>query len=132
MRQVRRTPSSESGENKHSLPWSAQEEVMNPALLCRGPTPVTRRELLQVGTIGALGLSLPGLLRAEARTGTGSRAATADSCILVFLNGGPSHLDMWDMKPSAPFEIRGPFKPIATTTASIVQGPCGPGWSFSR
>jgi len=92
---------------------------MNPAMLCRGPTPMTRRELVQVGAIGALGLSLPGLLRAEARAPTGLHAATADACILVFLNGGPSHLDMWDMKPTAPIEIRGPFQPIASTVPGV-------------
>jgi hypothetical protein len=75
----------------------------------------SRRQILQAGAIGYLGLSLPRLLRAEATRTT----ATADSCILVFLNGGPSHLDMWDMKPDAPKEIRGEFKPIATTVPGI-------------
>jgi hypothetical protein len=45
--------------------------------------------------------------------------ARADSCVLVFLNGGPSHLDMWDMKPSAPDGIRGEFKPISTSVPGI-------------
>jgi hypothetical protein len=72
--------------------------------------------LLQVGSIGVLGLSLPRLLRAEACR---DRAARADACILIFLNGGPSHLDMWDMKPAAPKEIRGEFKPIATTVPGV-------------
>lgn len=80
-------------------------------LTCPGPT---RRQILQTGAIGYLGLSLPRLLRADT-----SKAATADSCILIFLNGGPSHLDMWDMKPDAPAEIRGEFKPIATTVPGI-------------
>ena len=44
---------------------------------------------------------------------------TADACILIFLNGGPSHLDMWDMKPDAPAEIRGEFQPIATTVPGV-------------
>jgi hypothetical protein len=79
--------------------------------------PVSRRQLLQVGAIGALGLSLPDMLRAEARATR--TTASADHCILVFLNGGPSHLDMWDMKPAAPVEIRGEFKPIATSVPGI-------------
>jgi uncharacterized protein (DUF1501 family) len=71
---------------------------------------LNRRDMLQVGAVSALGLSLPQLLRADSMAGPKS----ADSCILLFLNGGPSHLDMWDMKPDAPAEIRGEFKPIAS------------------
>jgi hypothetical protein len=66
-----------------------------------------------------LGLSLPGLLWAEANRRRGGTTPKADSCILIFLNGGPSHLDMWDMKPDAPREIRGQFKPIATTVPGV-------------
>ena len=73
--------------------------------------------MLQVGGINLLGLSLPGLLRAEAAK-VGPKP-TADGCILIFLNGGPSHLDMWDMKPDAPSEIRGDFKPIDTTVPGV-------------
>lgn len=75
----------------------------------------SRRQILQAGAIGYLGLSLPRLLRADAARTT----ASADSCILVFLNGGPSHLDMWDMKPDAPAEIRGEFKPVPTTVPGV-------------
>jgi hypothetical protein len=92
---------------------------MKPPLQCPGPLRVSRREMLQVGGIGVLGLSLPGLLHAEARSRKIGTKASADACILVFLNGGPSHLDMWDMKPGAPKEIRGEFKPIATTVPGI-------------
>jgi hypothetical protein len=84
---------------------------------CAGPLRVSRRELLQVGSAGVLGLSLPRLLRAAARRNGAS--ARADACIVIFLNGGPSHLDMWDMKPAAPKEIRGEFKPIATTVLGV-------------
>jgi hypothetical protein len=77
--------------------------------------PPTRRQVLQAGAIGYLGLSLPRLLRADAFR----PPASADSCILIFLNGGPSHLDMWDMKPAAPAEVRGEFKPIPTTVPGI-------------
>jgi hypothetical protein len=74
---------------------------------------------LQVGGIGILGLALPQVLRAAApSTFTGS-AARAEACILLFLNGGPSHLDMWDLKPQAPAEIRGEFKPIASSLPGV-------------
>src|SRR5262245_51046558 len=85
---------------------------------CPGPR-VSRRRLLQVGGIGALGLSLPGLLRAREPGHATELHPTADACILIFLNGGPSHLDMWDMKPTAPAEVRGEFQPIATTLPGI-------------
>jgi hypothetical protein len=89
---------------------------------------ISRRRILEVGGLSAVGLSLAGLLRAEAApasahpslVGTaGARPGTAKSCIIVFLNGGPSHLDMWDMKPDAPAEVRGEFKPISTPVAGI-------------
>ena len=82
---------------------------------CTGPLRISRRHMLQVGGIGLFGLNLPGLLRANSRSAGTGQAPKADSCILVFLNGGPSHLDMWDMKPAAPVEIRGPFRPIASS-----------------
>jgi hypothetical protein len=74
--------------------------------------------MLQVGGISLLGLGLPRLLRAAAAPGTAS-APTADGCILIFLDGGPSHLDTWDMKPAAPAEVRGEFKPIATSLPGV-------------
>ncbi len=86
---------------------------------CKGPVRISRRELLQVGAIGAFGLTLPGLLETEARAERSGPAPSADSCILIFLNGGPSHLDMWDMKPAAPVEIRGEFRPIATSVPGV-------------
>jgi hypothetical protein len=72
--------------------------------------------MLQVGAAGVLGLTLPGLLRARSVT-TGK--GTADACVIVFLNGGPSHLDMWDMKPDAPAEVRGEFKPVASALPGV-------------
>ena len=74
-----------------------------------------RREFLRVGALGGIGLTLQNLLAAKA-TGIASRA---DSCIVIFLNGGPSHLDMWDMKPDAPSEIRSPFASISTTVPGL-------------
>jgi hypothetical protein len=75
---------------------------------------LSRRELLRVGGLGGVGLSLPILLRAEQTSANGA-PSKADACIVLYLNGGPSHLDMWDMKPEAPVEIRGEFQPIATS-----------------
>jgi hypothetical protein len=71
--------------------------------------------MLQIGAIGALNLALPQVLAAGERLARSGSAAGADSCILVFLNGGPSHLDMWDMKPGLPQEMRSTFQPIATS-----------------
>jgi len=90
--------------------------------LCTGPLALSRREVLQIGGIGLLGLTLPQLLRAKSQSPKPAHNPSADSCILVFLNGGPSHLDMWDMKPNAAAEIRGEFKPIATSAPGIQFG----------
>jgi hypothetical protein len=84
---------------------------------CPGPR-VSRRDLLKAGTAAALGLSLPQLLRADAKR----TKALADHCILIFLNGGPSHLDMWDPKPDAPAEIRGEFGTIPTSIPGLRVG----------
>lgn len=86
--------------------------------------------MLQVGALGALGLLLPDVWRARAcqavettdgaagREGTVPRQ-TAQACILVYLFGGPSQLDTWDMKPMAPADFRGEFQPIATNVPGI-------------
>jgi hypothetical protein len=77
---------------------------------------VTRREFLRVGAVGALGLSLSDALRMRAATA----AETAPrSCILIWLDGGPSHLDSFDLKPEAPIEIRGEFRPIETSVPGM-------------
>ncbi len=78
---------------------------------------LTRRRFIQGGAAGPLGLTLPQLLRAEAQPTARSRGPK--SCIILFLYGGPSQLDTWDMKPAAPLENRGPFRPIATTVPGI-------------
>jgi len=92
----------------------------NPAILRAGCSPVvSRRQMLQIGGLGLMGLSLPKLLRADAAVQSGGPEPKADSCVLIFLNGGPSHLDMWDMKPTAPDGIRGEFKPISTSVPGI-------------
>jgi hypothetical protein len=80
--------------------------------LCDG---LSRRELLRVGGLGFTGLLWSDWLRAQ---GSGRRATgsfgKAKSCILIFNYGGPSHLETFDLKPDAPAEIRGEFRPIAT------------------
>jgi Protein of unknown function (DUF1501) len=76
---------------------------------------MSRRELLRVG---ALGLTLPGLLQLE-RSQASSTRPRARSVIVLFLSGGPSHLDMWDLKPDAPEEIRGTFRPAATRVPGL-------------
>jgi hypothetical protein len=81
---------------------------------CRG---LSRRALLQVGSIGALGLSLPDLLRLQARGAPAD--SSARSVILLWLWGGPSHLDTFDLKPDAPLEYRGPYRPIPTSVSGI-------------
>ncbi len=91
-----------------------------PVVSQAGCTPViSRRQMLQVGGLGLMGLSLPRLLAADQHNHDAGIKPRADACVLIFLNGGPSHLDMWDMKPSAPDGIRGEFKPISTTVTDI-------------
>ena len=83
---------------------------------------VTRRELLQVGYSGLLGLGLPSLLAHQARAETAPREGNgkrAKSVMLIFLTGAPSHLDMFDLKPNAPVEVRGTFRPIATRAVGL-------------
>ncbi len=75
----------------------------------------SRRQLLQVGGLGLMGLTLPRLLAARANAAETGLAPRADACVLIFLNGGPSHLDMWDMKPDAADGIRGEFQSIDTS-----------------
>jgi Protein of unknown function (DUF1501) len=81
------------------------------------PLSINRRLFLGLGGGLAIGSCLaPKFARAEDR---GPRRGKAKSCILVYLLGGPPHLDMWDLKPDAAAEIRGPFKPIATVTPGL-------------
>ena len=87
------------------------------ASLCGG-SHLRRREFLQVGALGAIGLSLPQLLAAKA-AGAVSKPKEDRSCIMIFNLGGPSHVDLWDMKPDAAREVRGPFKPIRTKSPDI-------------
>ena len=83
---------------------------------------LSRRNWLQVGAVGGLGLQISSLLarRAQAARASGeSRESPIRSCIMIFYYGGPSHIDTFDMKPDAPSEIRGEFKSIATSAPGI-------------
>lgn len=82
---------------------------------CDGPS---RREFLQIGAAGFLGLSLPGLLAAQQSMAAG-RVDNEMSVILVFLWGGPPHQDTFDPKPDSPSAVRGEFKPINTNVSGI-------------
>src|SRR6266540_2760433 len=82
----------------------------------------TRRRLLQVGGIGALGLGLPEFLHARAPSSDAPRRGSEKSCIFIVQYGGASHHDSWDLKPDAPQDIRGPYKPIATNVPGIRIG----------
>jgi len=81
---------------------------------------INRRSFLRIGAFGA-GLTLADLLRSKAQaTDTGAgRGTTTKSAIMIYLPGGPSHMDMYDLKPDAPMEYRGEFRPIATNVPGI-------------
>lgn len=78
----------------------------------------SRRQVLQAGSLGLCGLTLPQLLAAQSQTDP-SRRGSARACILLFMWGGPAHQDTWDLKPDAPAEIRGEFRPIPTVTPGV-------------
>ena len=91
-----------------------------PVRSCDG---VSRRELLRAGGLGLLGLNLPEFLQMQAYAGAAAKSEAnkpkAKNVILLFLQGGPSHIDIWDPKPDAPSNIRGEFKPIKTKVDGI-------------
>jgi hypothetical protein len=87
--------------------WGAKQKF------CDG---ITRRSFLRIGAFGA-GLTLADMLRARA-LGTGS-ASSQKAAIMIYLPGGPSHMDMYDLKPNAPAEYRGEFRPINTNVPGI-------------
>lgn len=83
---------------------------------------VSRRQALRLGSVGLIGgLTLPRLLELEAVASTG-KTPKAKSVIFLFLEGGPSTIDMWDLKPDAPAEIRGPYQPISTNVPGTLVG----------
>ncbi len=77
---------------------------------------VSRRSFLKIGSLAVGGLSLPSLFRAEAQAGT---RRSHKAVIMVYLTGGLAHQDTFDMKPTAPPEVRGEFKPIASNVPGI-------------
>ncbi|MCE9529077.1 MAG: DUF1501 domain-containing protein [Planctomycetales bacterium] len=81
---------------------------------------VSRRQLLQAGSLGLLELSLPRLL--QAGEGPALKKSPAKSCIFIYQYGGLSQLDSWDPKPNAPTEMRGPYKPISTAVPGFHVG----------
>ena len=80
---------------------------------------VSRRNFLKIGALGMGGMALPQLLRAEAASG---QRPSHKAIIMIFLPGGPSHQDIFDLKMNAPQEIRGEFSPIATNVPGIQIG----------
>lgn len=78
---------------------------------------ISRRDFLRIGAFGA-GLSLAEMLRLRAQAGTGTSTSTK-AAIMIYLPGGPSHMDMYDLKPDAPKEFRGEFHPIATNVPGV-------------
>src|SRR4051794_14024270 len=95
--------------------------------LCDPHLGVTRRDLLRVGGSSLLGMTLGSMLQLRAasaaaeRTGVGPRPGwgRAKSIIMVYLQGGPSHLDLWDPKDNVPDNVRSAFKAIQTKTPGI-------------
>lgn len=93
-----------------------------PTICCEG---WRRREWLGAGSVSALGLTLPQLLNRSARAGRVDDSPTigrARNCILLFLFGAPAHQDIWDLKPDAPADFRGEFRPTATSVPGMVIG----------
>ncbi len=88
----------------------------------RRPLSLSRRSFLRIGSLGFGGLSLPQLLRAEAAADGTSKPGAGrkqKGIIMILLPGGPPHLDMYDLKPTAPREVRGEFRPIPTNVDGI-------------
>ena len=77
-----------------------------------------RRDFIRVGSLGLLGLNLADFFRLRSAAAAGPER----SCILIWLSGGPPHQDLWDMKPDAPTEFRGIYKPIPTNVPGIRIG----------
>ena len=105
---------------KHQHSANHAFSSLNPRVR-EGVTVTGRRSLLKAGLAGMAGLTLPGLLEAREQSLTGTRKASPrqKSVILIWMTGGPSQIDTWDLKPQAPIEIRGPFSPIATALPGV-------------
>jgi len=79
---------------------------------------LSRRNFLKIGAFGA-SLTLADILRLRADAAAPTKTARPKSAIMIYLSGGPSHMDMYDLKPEAPAEFRGEFKPIATNVPGV-------------
>jgi uncharacterized protein (DUF1501 family) len=95
--------------------------MRRPATFCDG---IARRDFLRIGTTSlfGLGVTLPGMLAKQARAAEEGKPTPDVSLIFLFLHGGLSTIDTWDLKPGAPVEFRGDFRPIATNVAGIQVG----------
>lgn len=85
-----------------------------------GLTVLSRRNMLKAGLAGMAGLSVPNLLRAKANAAEQGKPISHKSVILLWMTGGPSHIDTWDPKPHRPFMNRGPFSPISTAIPGTI------------
>lgn len=96
------------------------DRILHDPVLAR----ISRRHLLHLGGLSALGLTLPGYLRL--RRASASQRQPAKRCVLVWLDGGPSHLETFDPKPDAPVEVRGPLESISTAVPGVAVTECLP------
>ncbi|MHC5543204.1 DUF1501 domain-containing protein, partial [Singulisphaera rosea] len=90
----------------------------------------SRREFLRAGGLGLFGLGLPSMLKARGQSAGDSPSSTfgrAKSCVILFMWGGPAQQDTWDLKPDAPEQVRGEFRPIATNVPGIAISEHFPG-----
>lgn len=79
----------------------------------------SRRSFLRIGSLGLGGMTLPNLLRLQSAAAAEGKPVKKKSVILIWLAGGPSHIDIYDLKPTAPAEFRGDFKPVPTNVSGI-------------
>ena len=91
-----------------------------PLRKCRGT--LSRRDVLQVGALSLAGLTLADVLKFQAAAVQESKNRPNKSVIMIWLRGGASHIDSFDMKPEAPAEIRGELRPIATSVPGLQFG----------
>ncbi len=106
-------------EKTQPAPWRHAFTGLNPRMR-EGLTVHGRRSVLKAGLAGMAGLSLPDLLKAQtAAVKNGVAMPSNKSVILLWMTGGPSHIDTWDPKPDAPRGIRGPFDTISTKIPGV-------------
>jgi hypothetical protein len=114
------TCSRRSGKsNRETFAVKGGEIMAQSNIFCDG---IRRRDFLRLGTAGLFGISLPTLLEAQARTSARGQSSRDVSLIFLFLHGGLSTIDTWDLKPEAPAEFRGEFRPIASNVTGIQIG----------